>query len=286
MKVIIDPRAGFCSGVRRVIRMAEEEVRAGRPLIALGELIHNHVEMDRLKKLGLQVADATILQQPARSVRRLLIRAHGEPPATYQKAREKGYEIVEGTCPIVIRSQKLARKYNQQGYQVVLVGKHGHPEVVGIQGHCDERCYVVSHVDEVEQVPANEKTFVLAQTTISAHLYLQVVEKLKQRTGELVTRNTICGFIAGRDRQISEFARSCDVIVMVGGRHSSNTRVLFQVCQQNNPRAYWIEHPDELHPEWFRTDDTVGITGGASTPQWLMEKVRDHLLQLSDNPTS
>lgn len=160
------------------------------------------------------------------------------------------------------------------------MGKHGHPEIIGIIGHCDGNCYVVSDVEEVEKVPAGRKTFLLAQTTISAHLYLQVLEKLKERGDELVTRNTICGFIAGRDRQIQQFARQCDVIIMVGGRHSSNTGVLFKVCQANNPRAYWIEHPEELQREWFKPEDTVGITGGASTPQWLMEETRERLLQM------
>ena len=279
MKVTIDPRAGFCGGVKRVIRMAETHLQNKTPIVALGEIIHNHSESRRLEALGLQVKDHSVLTEsgkiPAQAS--LLIRAHGEPPATFKTAEKLGLRVIDGTCPIVIHSQKLAEKYYRQGYQVVIIGKKGHAEVEGIAGYCNGKAVVVSSEEDLEKVNPRRKTFVLVQTTFSEKKFQHMTDLLQQRGIDLTVRNTICSFISGRDRQMSAFARQYDVVVMVGGRHSSNTRVLFEICRERNNRSYWVEKPAELEPHWFTPRDRVGITGGASTPQWLMEQVKQKI---------
>jgi len=278
MKIIIDPRAGFCGGVKRTIEMAEEVLKKQRRLFALGELIHNHSETQRLARMGLQVVDQSVLNQPSRvKETQLLIRAHGEPPETYDKARKQGIELIDGTCPIVIRSQQIAREYYRKGYQIVIVGKKHHPEVIGIAGYCNNEVKVVLTKKDVEQVDTNRKTFVLAQTTISREIFRKLTEAMKKRGVDLIYKDTVCRFISGREQQVQAFASRCDVVLMVGGKHSSNTKVLFQSCQQVNPRSHWIEEPKEIQPSWFKADDLVGITGSASTPHWLMEQTKQYI---------
>ncbi len=279
MKVVIDPQAGFCPGVKRVIKMAEKSLEKERVLFGLGELIHNRVENERLKRRGFRIVDHSILEKPEQlgSSKKLLIRAHGEPPETFEKAREKGIEIIDGTCNIVTRSQQIAREHYLKGYQVVIIGKHYHPEVIGIVGHCDGQCKVVLTKKDLEQLDINVKTFVMAQTTISPSLFETLVTEMRKRRMNLTIKNTICRYVTGRNEQIRQFAKSCSKIVMVGGQNSSNTRTLYQECLEVNPQAYWIEEPAELNRNWFAEKDIVGITGSASTPQWLMEKIKEHI---------
>ncbi len=279
MKIIIDPRAGFCPGVKRVISLAEEELSRQKKLFALGEIIHNRSETGRLERLGLQIVDHALLQEaPPRDVPvEVLIRAHGEPPQTYQLAEQTHWRIVDGTCPIVKRSQRMAEKYARQGYEVLVVGKKQHPEVVGILGFCHGRGRAVLTEDDLHELDPGKKYFVLAQTTIAETVFRNIVRRLQEKRFDIIVRDTICGFVRGRDRQVVEFARQCDAVLVVGGKHSSNTRVLYQICWENNPRTFWIEEPGEIDPTWFKESDTVGITGGASTPQWLLEEVRKRL---------
>lgn len=288
MKVTIDPHAGFCGGVKRVIRMAETHLQLKTPVVALGEIIHNHSESRRLEALGLQVKDHSALTDSGNIPPRanLLIRAHGEPPATFRTAEKLSLRVLDGTCPIVIRSQKLAERYYRQGYQVVIIGKNGHAEVEGIAGRCNGEAVVVSSERDVAKVDPRRKTLVLAQTTFSEKKFQHLIAILQQKGIDLIVRNTICSFISGRDRQIREFARQYDVVVMVGGKHSSNTRVLYEICRERNNRSYWVEEPEELEPHWFSEPSRIGVTGGASTPLWLMEQVKQKIESFSGKTSS
>ena len=277
MKVLVDPRAGFCGGVRRVVKMAEQVMDdTGQPLVSLGDIIHNEVEIARLSKRGLS---STVHEEIARDSgpKQVLIRAHGEPPETYRKAKEMGVELIDGTCPVVTRSQDIARKHYEAGEQVVIIGKPYHPETIGIKGHCDNKALVVYEREDIQQLDPTKKVFILAQTTVPREWFEERIEWIKEYAGnvEVQVENTLCRFVVGRDRDLEKFATQVDVIIMVGGTKSSNTKALFKVCQKVNERAYLIVTEAEIKPKWFQPDDTVGVTGSASTPHWLLEKVRD-----------
>ncbi|MBI5060121.1 4-hydroxy-3-methylbut-2-enyl diphosphate reductase [candidate division KSB1 bacterium] len=280
MKVLIDPRAGFCGGVRRVVKMAEKELQTtGEELISLGDIIHNEVEIARMKDLGLHSAEHDVLSDNGAVPGKVLIRAHGEPPETYEKAKQLGVEVIDGTCPVVTRSQNIARTHYLNGEQVVIIGKPFHPETIGIRGHCDNQAFVVYDREDVKKLDAARKTFVLCQTTVSAEWFQERIEWIRACCGkvEVQVENTLCRFVVGRDNDLMQFAREVDVVVMVGGTKSSNTKVLYGVCKEVNDRSYSVVTEEEIDLSWFSPDDTVGVTGSASTPHWLLERVRNFI---------
>jgi 4-hydroxy-3-methylbut-2-enyl diphosphate reductase len=276
MKVLIDPRAGFCGGVRRVVKMAEQQIaETGEPLVSLGDVIHNEVEIGRLKELGLSGTSHDVLEGAGNGTQKLLIRAHGEPPETYQKAEKLGIEIIDGTCPVVTRSQDIARSHYLNGEQVVIVGKPYHPETIGILGHCDHAAIVIYEKTDVAKLDPTQKTFVLAQTTVARPWFQERIDWIKERCAgaDVQVENTLCRFVVGRDRDLEKFAQDVSVIVMVGGTKSSNTKVLYDVCLKVNPRSYLVVTEAEIDMDWFQAEDTIGVTGSASTPHWLLERV-------------
>lgn len=280
MKVLIDPRAGFCGGVRRVVKMAEQHIsETGQPLVSLGDVIHNEVEIQRLKDLGLSGTSHDVLEGKSNGTNKLLIRAHGEPPETYQKASKLNIEIIDGTCPVVTRSQEIARAHYLGGEQVVIVGKPYHPETIGIRGHCDDQALVVYEQADVDKLDPHKKTFVLAQTTVARDWFQTRIEWIKQRCSgvDVQVENTLCRFVVGRDRDLEKFAAEVDVVIMVGGTQSSNTKVLYEVCRKMNSRAFLVVTENEIDLAWFKPEDTVGVTGSASTPHWLLERVRNFI---------
>ncbi|HEY3296959.1 MAG TPA: 4-hydroxy-3-methylbut-2-enyl diphosphate reductase [bacterium] len=282
MKVLIDPRAGFCGGVRRVVKMAEQQIaETGEPLVSLGDVIHNEVEIGRLKELGLSGTSHDVLEGSSNGTKKLLIRAHGEPPETYDKAQKLGIEIIDGTCPVVTRSQTIARTHYLAGEQVVIVGKPHHPETIGIIGHCDHQAQVVYAKSDVEQLDPSRKTFVLAQTTVARPWFQERIDWIKERCAsvEVQVENTLCRFVVGRDRDLEKFAAEVNVLIMVGGTKSSNTKVLYDVCRKVNPRSYLVVTEAEIDVGWFRSEDVIGVTGSASTPHWLLEHVRDFIAE-------
>jgi 4-hydroxy-3-methylbut-2-en-1-yl diphosphate reductase len=282
MKVLIDPRAGFCGGVRRVVKMAEKELQTtGLPLTSLGDVIHNEVEIARLKGLGLSSASHSVLSNGQATPPKVLIRAHGEPPETYQRAKQIGVEVIDGTCPVVTRSQNIARTHYLNGEQVVIIGKPYHPETIGILGHCENQAFVVYERSDLEKLDPNKKTFVLCQTTVSAEWFQERIEWIRGHCHkvEVEVENTLCRFVVGRDRDLETFAKEVDVVLMVGGTKSSNTKVLFGVCQEVNDRSYSVVTEEEIDFTWFRLDDVVGVTGSASTPHWLLERVRNYIAE-------
>ncbi|HUU45762.1 MAG TPA: 4-hydroxy-3-methylbut-2-enyl diphosphate reductase [Acidobacteriota bacterium] len=279
LTIIIDEKAGPCSGVRRVIRLTEESLAAGKATASLGKVIHNEVEIDRLKSLGLNEVDHSEFDRVAAGgdPRELVIRAHGEPGAVYQRAQKLGITVIDGTCPVVTRSQRLARKYYDEGYQVAIIGKPMHAEVIGIQGHCNNEVRVVHDEHDIEQLDPDRPTYVLAQTTISDDMWYTLLQAVQRRVRDVSHRKTICAIVARRENDLRHFAATCDAVIFVGGRNSSNTRVMVDVCKSVNPKTYWIETTEEIETAWLDGIETVGVSGSASTPLWLVEKTGEEL---------
>lgn len=281
-KIIIDENAGPCGGVKRVIHLAEKNLAAGLKTASLGAVIHNNAEIERLSALGLDMAGHDEFERVEQGAekRRLLVRAHGEAPSVFEQARRLGLDVVDGTCPVVTRSQKYARNYYEAGYQVVVIGKPMHAEVIAILGHCDNQARVVHDEADVGELDPDRPTYVLAQTTISDEMWNSMLAAIRQRVRDVTSRNTICAFVSDRETELKSFAAECDVIIFVGGRNSSNTKVMYEVCRAVNPHSHWVETIRDVDSAWFDDAETVGISGSASTPQWLLERIRDELSRL------
>jgi len=287
MRVEIDRSSGFCWGVVRTVEIAEQELAHGDKLYSLGEVIHNPMEIDRLRAKGLETVTAQDLEKLRGA--KVLIRAHGEPPSTYRRAEELGITIIDATCPVVTKVQERIRKFYLDGYQVVIFGKKDHAEVVGLVGQTNGDAVVLNSLEEIGMVDLDRKTVLFSQTTMDKPAFYAVRDELQKRIKELVVgsiedeaiefhaKDTICGQVSGRDKKIREFARTHDVIVFVAGRHSSNGKVLHAIVKSENPRTFFIEDVPELRWEWFDGASSVGITGATSTPQWLMELVRTRI---------
>ena len=284
MNVSVDKSSGFCWGVIRTIEIAEQELGNQREIYSLGDVIHNPMEIERLRAKGLQTIDVSALE----SVRgkTVLVRAHGEPPSTYRRAEELGVTIIDATCPVVTKVQERIRKFYSDGYQVVIFGKKEHAEVIGLIGQTNGEAIVVKSLAEIDRVALDRKTVLFSQTTMDKPTFHALKEELQKRVRELVVgsiedeaiefhaKDTICGQVSGRDKKIREFAQANDVVIFVAGRASSNGKVLFEITREANPRTYFIEQPGELKSEWFADAVNIGITGATSTPQWLMEQVK------------
>ena len=274
MQTIIDSHAGPCPGVRRALNMLELELHQGR-CVALGSVIHNPVEVARLERSGLEtVPQEQVEAGDLRKVRgrRVFIRSHGISEKLRQTLEQAGAEIIDGVCPTVSALQRNIRRFYQQGYQILIIGKHGHPEVKGLCGAADDRAVVIASEADFAAVDPAVKSLLVAQTTVDEQVFQTMADRLREHIGDLKVLNTLCRQVTGRQATIREFAARVDVLLLVGGKNSSNTKVLFTTAQSVNRRSHWIEHPDELREQWFTPNDTVGITGSASTP----------MLQLAD----
>jgi 4-hydroxy-3-methylbut-2-enyl diphosphate reductase len=287
MTVTVDKSSGFCWGVIRTIDIAESELEAlpnGERLYVLGEIIHNPMEIARLEAKGLK----TISQEelPGATDGRVLIRAHGEPPETYERAKSLGVRLVDATCPVVWKVQERIRKFYDTGFQVVIYGKIDHAEVIGLVGQTNGEAIVIKSVEEIAKVDLSRKTVLFSQTTMDKQTFGRIKEELQRRVKELVVdsfedqaiefhaKDTICGQVSGRDKKLREFAQQNEIMIFVAGRHSSNGKVLFHICHEANPRTYFVEAESELEASWFQGVETVGISGATSTPQWLMERIK------------
>lgn len=279
MEVIIDDNSGFCFGVVRAIGEAESALERIGEVYSLGDIVHNRVEVQRLEKLGLHTVSHDDMSQL--SGRTLLIRAHGEPPHTYRKAEEMGITIIDATCPVVARLQRRLReaydKMQEVGGSVVLLGKRGHAEVIGLTGQADDDVVVIENENDLSLVDFNRPIYFLSQTTQSIALFNHLAEIIKNRAGEVSVTidDTICRRVAGREALLADFSRSVDVVIFVCGRKSSNGRVLYEVCRNANERSYNVEESIEIDPKWFEGAERVGICGATSTPRWLMEEVAE-----------
>ena len=297
MTVTVDKNSGFCWGVVRAVDFAEAELANHDKLYSLGEIIHNPVEVERLGEQGLETITHVDLERVAKSGAKVLIRAHGEPPSTYEKLRELGIEVIDATCPVVTKVQERIRKFYDRGFQIVIFGKKDHAEVIGLRGVVNDEAIVVKTVAEsLEKVLLDKPTVLFSQTTMDRPTFRAIRDALKTRISELVVaemeedavefhaKDTICGQVSGREQKLEAFSRSQDVMIFVAGRNSSNGKVLFEIARNANPRTYFIENPEELLNEWFTGVETVGVSGATSTPQWLMDRVADAIYRLAGEP--
>ena len=279
MRVEIDDNSGFCFGVVRAIGEAERALQSGE-VFSLGDIVHNRIEVQRLEQLGLRTVSHEDL--PSLEGCRLLVRAHGEPPSTFEQARALGIEVIDATCPVVAKLQeRVVKAHNamrEVGGQVVILGKRGHAEVVGLAGQVDEPTIIVERVEDLEQIDFSRQIFFLSQTTQSVDLFEQLRRDMLSRLASpdmLTAHDTICRQVSSREKHLDAFARRHDVVIFVCGRKSSNGKVLAEVCRAANPRTYNIEEAQELQPEWFEDAESVGICGATSTPKWLMQQVAE-----------
>lgn len=279
MRIEIDEQSGFCFGVVRAIRHAEEALRSGA-VRSLGDIVHNRLEVQRLERLGLR----TVRHEDLEALRgqRVLIRAHGEPPSTYRRAAELGIEVIDATCPVVAQLQARVKKAHAAmaavNGQVVILGKRGHAEVVGLTGQVERPTLVVERAEDLEAVDFGRPIHFLSQTTQSVGLFRTLAEEMKRRAadpGAVRVEDTICRRVAGREEHLRAFAGGYDAVLFVAGRKSSNGRVLCEVCREANPRTYAVEEAGELRREWFEGVGSVGICGATSTPKWLMQQVAE-----------
>jgi 4-hydroxy-3-methylbut-2-en-1-yl diphosphate reductase len=285
LKVTVDQNSGFCWGVVRTIDIAEQELHEAKKLYSLGDIIHNPIEIERLQEKGL----ATISLEDLKDVKdaKVLIRAHGEPPETFRRAKELGIELIDATCPVVTKVQERIRKFYDNGYQVVIFGKKDHAEVIGLVGHTNGTAIVIKSSEEVDKLDLTKKTVLFSQTTMDKATFYLIRDEIKSRIKaefevgtfeemaiDFHAKDTICGQVSGRDKKLREFSRSNDVMVFVAGRKSSNGKVLYEIAKEENPNTYFVEDEKELQQEWFSSAETVGISGATSTPQWLMDRIK------------
>ena len=281
MKIEIDSGSGFCFGVTTAIKKAEEELAKGSTLYCLGDIVHNGMECERLKQMGLIAINHD--EMPHLHNVKVLLRAHGEPPETYDLARRNNIEIIDATCPVVLQLQKRIKAQYEAGGSIVIFGKKGHAEVLGLVGQTDGRAVVIEQFDDVRRLDFQHDIFLFSQTTKSLEEFHRIIEYIQQHispTATFKSFDTICRSVANRMPNISQFASRHDLILFVCGRKSSNGKVLFNECQRVNPNTHLVEGPDEIDPSWLQGVETIGICGATSTPKWLMEQCRDAILAL------
>ena len=291
LQIEIDNGSGFCFGVTTAIQKAEEELAKGNQLYCLGDIVHNGMECERLREMGL----ITINHDEMRQLHnvKVLLRAHGEPPETYELARQNNIEIIDATCPVVLQLQKRIKKQYEASLltshsslltsQIVIFGKEGHAEVLGLVGQTADHAIVIEHFDDVKQLDFSRDIYLYSQTTKSLDEFHRIIEYIQDHISPDATFksfDTICRSVANRMPNISQFATKHDLILFVCGRKSSNGKVLFNECLRVNPNAHLIEGPEEINPQWLEGIKTVGICGATSTPKWLMEQCRDALLKM------
>ena len=285
IKVEIDEGSGFCFGVVTAIHKAEEELAKGETLYCLGDIVHNSREVDRLKTMGLITINREEFKQLKNA--KVLLRAHGEPPETYMIARENNIEIIDATCPVVLRLQKRIR----QGYladsdeekQIVIYGKSGHAEVLGLVGQTDGKAIVIEKAEEAKKLDLNKSIRLFSQTTKSLDEFQEIVEYFKQHISPEATfeyYDTICRQVANRMPKLREFAATHDLIFFVSGKKSSNGKMLFEECLKVNANSHLIDNEKEIDPSLLQNVKSIGICGATSTPKWLMEKIYNHIRTL------
>ena len=286
INVEIDNGSGFCFGVTTAIQKAEEELAKGNTLYCLGDIVHNGQECERLKKMGLITINHDEFAQLRHA--KVLLRAHGEPPATYDLAKKNFIEIIDATCPVVLRLQKRIQQefYNDDSLnkQIVIYGKNGHAEVLGLVGQTNGKAIVIENLAEASRLDFSKDISLYSQTTKSVDEFWQIVEYIQRHIAPEATfkyTDTICRQVANRMPNIRSFASNHDLILFVCGRKSSNGKILYQECKQINPNTYQIDQPEEICPEWLENAHSIGICGATSTPKWLMEECKKVILRIN-----
>jgi 4-hydroxy-3-methylbut-2-enyl diphosphate reductase len=275
LKVSIDQDSGFCFGVVYAIDMAEEILEDDGYLYCLGDIVHNDEEVSRLKEKGLKIIDNEELKSLHNE--KVLIRAHGEAPETYKVALANNITLVDASCPVVLKLQNRIKTTHDAKEKVLIFGKHGHAEVIGLQGQTNNEALVFQDLAELEGVDLPKSFTLYSQTTKSTDKFYDIKNELIRRGHEVKANDTICRQVSNRDKELPNFVKKFDKIVFVSGKKSSNGKVLYEVCKRNNPNTYFISNPSDLEKTMFNKGDKIGICGATSTPMWLMEQVKEVL---------
>ena len=272
LQVTIDPKSGFCFGVVYAIDMAEEILDEEGTLYCLGDIVHNDEEVERLKNKGLVI----INNEDLKSLKdcKVLIRAHGEAPDTYRTALENNIMLIDASCPVVLKLQNRIKTSHDKGDNILIYGKHGHAEVIGLQGQTNGEARIFQDISELDNVELPHNITLYSQTTKSTENFYTIKEELISRGYEVNANDTICRQVSNRDEELQNFAGNFDKIVFVSGKKSSNGKVLYEVCRKHNPNTYFVSSEKELDSAMFNANDKIGICGATSTPLWLMEKVK------------
>ena len=283
LRIEIDENSGFCFGVTTAIKKAEEELSNGGTLYCLGDIVHNSIECDRLKRIGLITIDHETFKELHNA--KVLLRAHGEPPATYETARRNNLEIIDATCPVVLKlQQRIKQKWQEtdgDNSQIIIYGQAGHAEVLGLVGQTRGTATVIEKSSQIGQIAKDKNTYIYSQTTKSLEGYREVVQEIKNHIDNdkaCESFNTVCGQVANRLNGIGEFAKSHELIFFVCGKKSSNGRILFDECKKMNPNSYQIEGPEDLDLTLTKGVESIGICGATSTPKWLMENCKQAII--------
>lgn len=291
MKVTIDPGSGFCFGVVYAIQMAEEELDRTGNLFCLGDIVHNNMEVERLQAKGLKIINHDDLKNLKNC--KVLIRAHGEPPSTYQLAIDNNIELIDASCPVVLKLQNRVRNSFddiEDDGQIVIYGEQGHAEVNGLVGQTNGKAIVVKTEEDLAQVNFSKPIHFFSQTTKSTVGFEKMEQMIQERIvkqkgsleeGDFNSNDTLCRQVSNREPHLKKFSANYDVVVFVSGKKSSNGKALYNTCKTVNEKSYFISSPDELEPAWFNNKETVGIAGATSTPLWLMEQVQEKIISFN-----
>ncbi len=291
MNIEIDPRSGFCFGVVNAINQAEKELLGADDLYCLGDIVHNSEEVNRLEQNGLITIDHKTLENL--KGKKVLLRAHGEPPETYRIAEKNGITIVDATCPVVLKLQSRIKRswesLKDHGAQIVIYGKKGHAEVNGLVGQTDGNAIVIEHLDQISIIDFSKPVVLFSQTTMSPDSYLHLADTIRKKMVEafgaedvpLTINKTTCGQVSNRKKEVEQFAQRHQMVVFVSGEKSSNGKMLYEICKSANDRTYMVTSPNGVNPDWFKDVDDVGICGATSTPVWLMQMVADKIKEVA-----
>ncbi len=290
MKITIDTHSGFCFGVVYAIEMAEDILRNEDSLYCLGDIVHNNKEVERLNALGLKVIDHNELHHLKDC--KVLIRAHGEPPSTYELALKNNIQLLDASCPVVLKLQNQIKggyeQIKQINGQVIIFGKEGHAEVVGLLGQTNNNAIIVASVKDLDKIDFTKSIYIYSQTTKSPKAYQEITLEIEKRVKmtantniKYIVNDTLCRQVSGREPQLKRFSNINDVIIFVSGRKSSNGKMLYQSCKDENHNSYFISDVDELRSDWFIGANSVGICGATSTPRWLMESIEEAIQKIA-----
>ena len=277
LDVTIDTKSGFCFGVEYAIEIAEEILQQDGELYCLGDIVHNDMEVKRLEDMGLKIIDHDELKK-MKDVK-VLIRAHGEPPSTYDLAIKNNITLMDASCPVVLKLQNRIKKSHDKKEKIYIYGKHGHPEVKGLMGQTGKDAIVFQDIKELDLDDLPASLTLYTQTTKSKEKFYEIVSKLTKTGVDVNVNDTLCRQVSNRDNQLQDFSNNFDKIVFVSGTKSSNGNALFNVCKQNNSNSYFVSSSDEIDRSWFSKDEKVGVCGATSTPMWLMEEGKEKILK-------
>ncbi len=288
LKIEIDEQSGFCFGVTTAIQKAEEELAKGAPLYCLGDIVHNGKECERLKRMGLITIDHATFAELHNA--KVLLRAHGEPPETYETAKRNNLQLIDATCPVVLKLQQRIKKKWQESAneerQIIIHVQSGHAEVLGLVGQTHGEAIVIENTSQLDRISTDKNTYIYSQTTKSLEGYRQIAEAIKERINsdkEVEYFDTVCRRVSNRMSGMSKFASEHQLIFFVSGRKSSNGKILFDECKRTNSNSYHIEGPQEIDFSLIEGVESIGICGATSTPKWLMEDCRQAILNYNNN---